>query len=87
MGIYESTEGNMIIIKVEIWPFGDESAAREIARGKIINDGTGNKELGNYNAEFYEWPWQGPVLGDRVEGHYRKSSVWLLIKKALKEII
>jgi hypothetical protein len=82
----------MIVIKVELWPLGDESAAREIARGKIINDGTGNIDgfvdptIGNYDVFFYEDNQQNPILGSRVEGYWRSSSVWCLIKRALKEM-
>ena len=44
--------GIMLVIKIELWPGGDESSAREINRGYIWNDGTGTIDVGNYKAEF-----------------------------------
>jgi hypothetical protein len=38
----------MIIVKIEIWPFGRKELKRDLATFKIINDGTGTLEKGNY---------------------------------------
>ena len=38
----------MLIIRIEIWPFGYESRKREIAVAKIANTGEGSLERGNY---------------------------------------
>ena len=35
----------MLVIKVELWPHGVETAARELARGYIINDLTAKDRL------------------------------------------
>lgn len=40
----------MIVIKVELWPLGVESKAREIGRAYIANDGAGSTERGDYVA-------------------------------------
>ena len=40
------------MIKIEVWPGGDESRATEMHRGYIWNDGTGTTEHGNYCARF-----------------------------------
>jgi hypothetical protein len=42
----------MVVVKVELWPNGDETKARTIGRIKIANDGTGTLERGNYNVEL-----------------------------------
>ena len=72
----------MIVIKVELWPFGDESKARQIALGKISNDGTGDQMLGNYDAEFI---CNLGIKTSQVTNHNRGLSAWKLISKALKE--
>lgn len=38
----------MIVVKLELWPCGDESRATEIGRTYIANDGTGTLERGDY---------------------------------------
>lgn len=38
----------MIVVKLELWPLGDESRAREIGRTYIANDGTGTADRGDY---------------------------------------
>ena len=43
----------MLVIKMELWPFGDESAAKEIARCTIGNDGTGDEDTGNYEVALF----------------------------------
>ncbi len=38
----------MIVIKIELWPFGDEDRAKEIGRMYIANDGAGGPMRGDY---------------------------------------
>lgn len=38
----------MIVVKMEMWPGGDEVRARPIATAVIFNDATGNSVIGNY---------------------------------------
>ncbi len=42
----------MLVIKVEMWPYGEEHNKYEIASGKIINEGTGDHIFGDYVGEF-----------------------------------
>ena len=68
----------MIVVRVELWPKGDEKSAKEIARGHITNDETGTDLLANYEATF------GPSLTAYVKDFPRRShNVWRLIKEAL----
>jgi hypothetical protein len=46
----------MIVVKIELWPFGDESRAREIGRAEIWNDGSGSITTGNYHAKLLKSP-------------------------------
>jgi len=44
----------MIKVTVELVPFGDNDKKKELGSLKIINDGTGTLERGNYNITFTE---------------------------------
>ena len=44
----------MLVVKIEIWPFGQESKKRELGRMSIANDGTGGVQTGNYNAKIFK---------------------------------
>lgn len=73
----------MIRVTVTFVPGGNEDAAREIARGLIVNDGTGTRMHGNYDCMFrYATPDTKPVYR-RIEGWYRGRGVWGLIRAAL----
>lgn len=39
----------MIVVKMELWPLGDESRKKTIGTVRIVNDGTGTWSRGNYN--------------------------------------
>lgn len=76
----------MIVIKVELWPGGNEARAQEIARGRIANDGTGTLASGNYRAAF-----TSEVSADRYlrkadiqNFPRRRKNVWELIRRALE---
>lgn len=42
----------MVVVKLELWPGGDESRKRKLGELRIANDGTGTAENGNYNVEL-----------------------------------
>lgn len=73
----------MVVIKVELWPYGDESKKRTLATGAIANDGTSDdNRYGNYNFDF-SLP-DGKHMVGEVKGYSRvKHSIWQLIKMAL----
>ena len=41
----------MVVVKIEIWPHGDESKAREIGRAQIANVG-GTADVGEYECRL-----------------------------------
>lgn len=55
----------MLVIKIELWPGGDEDLAQELHRGYIWNDATGTLDKGNYQAQFLE-------KGKKLKG----KSIW-----------
>jgi len=71
----------MIVVKVELWPYGSEDMARTLGTAKIANDGTGSQDCGNYVAELYKEsldarPWKRV----KVKGFARlQNSVWELL--------
>jgi len=44
----------MIVVKVEMWPLGDESRAYEMVRATVTNTGSGTKTRGNYRVRLYD---------------------------------
>ena len=48
----------MLVVKIEIWPLGDERGAKEICRGYIANDGKMSAQTGSvygsYDAKFMQ---------------------------------
>lgn len=82
----------MIVIKVEMWPLGDESKAYEIGRGVIANDGTGTDERGNYDVRLLKSDVYAKRPGvwkkGRVEGFPRRVlGPWDLLFRALRACV
>lgn len=85
----------MIVVKVEMWPHGDEAKKREIGRTYIYNAGGGLKR-GNYEARVCRKGKTAYKLEDlrsgkgftrtgRVENYPRLSyNIWRLVIQALR---
>jgi hypothetical protein len=70
----------MLVLKLELWPHGNQSAAREIGRMTIVNVG-GSERHGDYAVAIADDTgerWQA-----EVHGHPRKAKAWWLVAKAL----
>ncbi len=83
----------MIRVTVELVPRGDESQARVLAQGVIVNDGTGTLSTGAYT---YGITAQTNVEGrdpgiwkqGRIVGFKRKrDNVWRLLKRVLDDAL
>lgn len=85
----------MIVVKVEMWPGGDESKRYELGRTYIYNDGGGTGKRGNYEVRVCR---KGSFTPDarkivsgkgftrtgRVDNWPRKSyNIWRLILRCL----
>jgi len=73
----------MVVIKVELWPMGNEAAARPLAEAHIANDGSGDMDTGNYWVKLFKrrggiWR-QGTVTGFPR----RRLGEWDLLFRAL----
>ena len=75
----------MLIVRVELWPHGDELRKEEIGKLVIANDGTGTAVFGNYDIELSEK--ERETEKGRVETYFRKHSVWVLVKRALDQLL
>ena len=77
---FKSYGTNMIRVKVDIVPYGNEDEARQVAQMIIANDGTGDNNIANYgfvysdNSDFGE----GAVFD-----FSRSTGIWELIYKCL----
>lgn len=78
----------MIVIRIEMWPLGDESRKRELGVGHIINDGNGSVERGDYRVELLKSPEYAKSPGiwkkGRVQNFPRlRLGPWDLLFRAL----
>ena len=75
----------MLVVKVELWPFGNREKAELLGVAHIVNDGTGTDEIGNYKVRIASgvdansWWKQGHVKGVRRG----RDRLWELVQKAL----
>lgn len=81
----------MLIIKTEQWPGGNEKAAKEVGRLKVISqnpfDLTGN-QISSYTYEMADpgtaaFPLKGT---GQVHSHFRQQPVWMLVEQVLRDM-
>jgi hypothetical protein len=81
----------MIRVTIELIPFGFErhEQRKEIGRIEIFNDGTGDKNTGNYGVRLFRKNSKSSVLGvGSVLGYKRKTqSVWKLVYQAIQSVL
>jgi len=78
----------MIVIKIELWPKGFESRARELGKMYIANTGElGNGKRGNYHVRLFRKGTNTVQREGSVENFPRHSySVWRLVSRAIKSV-
>lgn len=74
----------MIVVRMELWPGGDESRKRPLGVAFIVNDGTGTVDRGSYAVMLSRMkdatePWR---LGRVRDWPRRTGSPWDLLVKA-----
>ena len=80
----------MLVVTVEIWPYGEQSARRELATVEIANDGAGGFEVGSYRVVAQEprSPFsKGVSVTAHVHDHPRMQPVLALLEKALTAVM
>lgn len=77
----------MIVVRVELWPKGDQQRARLLGLMRIANDGSGSEALGNYHVTIDKSPEYAKRPGiyrrGRVQGFRRRLGPWPLLQAAL----
>jgi len=78
----------MIVIKIELWPKGFESKARELGRMYVANTGElGNGKRGNYHVRLLRKGTTTVQREGNVDDFPRLSySVWRLVLRAIKSV-
>ena len=75
----------VIVVRVELWPFGSEENKKEFGLLKIVNDGTGTQSRGNYHFGLFGKTNRLMNKGE-IKGWPRKQKhVWALIHRVLGE--
>lgn len=78
----------MIVVKIELWPLGNQAKARTLGVVNIANDGTGDLEKGNYKValshagKYFGKP--GAYKSGEVKGFKRALSPYHLLLRALQ---
>ena len=73
----------MLKITVEIVPFGKQEDTELLGIMTVFNEGTGNKEVGNY--EFTLSTRDSFGQPQELKGHKRSEGFWRLIQKCLNK--
>lgn len=77
----------MIRVTVELLSAIDASRSRVLGTMEIANDGTGTREVGDYNVTLHGEYTSPDGRRCRVVGFHRKrQSVWSLVGAALKQM-
>jgi len=75
----------MIDVKINMIPYGIKIAEHEICSIKIVNDGTGNKEIGNYIVNIKEsGGFSNRNYNLYIEDHYRADGIMELLRKIIE---
>lgn len=85
----------VIVVKVELWPRGDQKRARNLGVAEIENDGTGTAARGNYCVRLFKFgeradgsPSRAVWREGRIEGFDRaKRGGWDLLFLALRALV
>ncbi len=74
----------MLVVQVQLWPRGNYADAKQLGLMSIVNDGTGSKEVGNYNVLLKE---DEKLYAGRVENWPRLNlPVGELVAAALQSV-
>ena len=75
----------MIRVTIELLPRGDESRKRTLGVLNIANDGTGTKQVGNYQGTLHaEYTAPNGQNGKVLNFNRQSQSVWSLVGAFLK---
>ena len=78
----------MLVVKIELWPLGNEANAQPLGLATISNDATGSPAIGNYTVRIFKGKKYSRAEGvwrtGRVLGFPRQQlGPWDLLYRAL----
>lgn len=80
----------MVVVKIELWPLGDETQAKQIGEIRIANVG-GDQETGIYDAQLAHagvyWGRPGAYKTARAVTHLRRLSPYHLLLRVLTKAL
>ena len=79
----------MLVVKIELWPGGDEKRCREIGRMRIINQGgTASAERGDYSIHLMRKGTTDTMqrTGEVLDYPRLSYPVWKLVRRALEAL-
>ena len=71
----------MIVVRIVLWPGGDKGREQELGSAVIANDGTGDEDIGHYDAVVKQ-PRRRP-RGVRLHGFRRRRGPLHLLYEVL----
>ena len=86
--LVEGGDRQVIVIRIELWPKGDEKLARTMGVGTIENIGTGSADRGNYRVRLSKFGGKGTWKRGYVRDFPRtRLGPWDLLFRALSAIV
>jgi len=79
----------MLVVKVELWPGGDERRCQELGRMTITNQGgTASAKRGNYTIRLMRRGTSATVqqVAEVLDYPQLSNPVWVLVKRALEAL-
>ena len=90
-GAYLYMWTNVLRITIELLPHGDEDQAKLIAQANIVNNGSGTRDIGNYNYVLGEEHGSSNWKASSIEGFPRERvaglNVWDLVYRVLHDAV
>ena len=79
----------MLVVTVELWPGGNEEQKWHLGTARIVNDGAGSLEGGNYTVTLSRWglpthKWRSGVVKDFPR---KRLGPWDLLCRALNNVV
>ncbi len=82
----------MVVVKIELWPHGDESKARQIGEARIaLQSVNQDASVGSYDVELRHsgcyWGRPGNWKTGKLDAHTRELSPYHLVMRAIAACI
>lgn len=75
----------MIVVKIELWPWGEESRKVELGTARIWNDASGSSTVGNYGYELKGKSGSPMGKGEVKDFPRQRLMAWDLLLRVLRD--